>query len=499
MIINYKILSILLFLFFVTSCSVQKNEEIKKPNIVIILADDMGYGDVKAFNKNSSIPTPNLDELAKEGVSFTDAHTPSSVCTPTRYGLITGRYCWRTRLKKGVLRGYDKPLIENDRPTIASYLKSNGYNTGVVGKWHLGLGFKQIGKRKFKKQYDLTETLSDSPNDLGFDYSYVLPASLDFQPYVYVRNKNVTDKKFVDISRSSFPEFWRKGIKSKDFDFYGVLDNFLGEAESFIRREAKKEDPFFLYFPMTAPHTPLVPTDPFKGKSGMGVYGDFITQVDWTAGEILKLLKELNIDENTIVIFTSDNGSPMVRYDVPQEYDHTTQDTLQYYNRSNHMSNYIFSGVKGDVLEGGHRVPFVVRWPKKFHPKVIKNTTICLTDVFETITDIIGNKKPDGSAEDSYSFLPLLTGEKESVNRPAVIHHSGKGMFAIRKGDFKLILGNGSGARTEPIGVPFGEPYQLFNLHNDIEEKDNLIGSKLKTVESLEKDFYEIKNNSKNE
>lgn len=467
------------------------------PNIIIILADDMGYGDVQTFNAKSKIPTPNLNKLTEEGIMFTNAHTPSGICTPTRYGLLTGRYCWRSRLKRGVLKGYDSPLIEKDRMTIAEYLKEIGYNTGIVGKWHLGLGYQQDkkGNEGSGKEYDLTKRLNSSPNNNGFDYSFVLPASLDFEPYIYVRNYNVVDTELESIPGSKFPYFWREGIKSKSLEFEKVLDDLLFEAKDFIKRESKSKNPFFLYFPMTAPHTPVIPTGHFEGTSGKGLYGDFISQIDWTVGEIIKLLRELNIDDKTLVIFASDNGSPMRRLDSTTDADHVIDETLKHYNANNHQPNSLFRGIKGDIYEGGHRVPFIVKWPGKI-PKGNKvDTAICLTDIFKTIVELTGGVIPKDSAEDSFSFLPILSGEKENVNRPPIIHHSGgEGMFAIRNGNWKLILGNGSGAQTKPVGTPFQRPYQLYNLENDITELNNLINHE-KVAEKLETLFFEIKGN----
>lgn len=487
--------TILLFLLVsFISCSTKKTE---LPNIIIILADDMGYGDVQAFNPDSEVPTPNLNKFSEEGIMFMDAHTPSSICTPTRYGLLTGRYCWRTSLKRGVLKGYDSPLIEEDRLTIADYLKGKGYKTGIVGKWHLGLGFQKNLNVESVKVFDLSKTLYSSPNNNGFDYSFVLPASLDFEPYVYVRNQEVVDTEFDSVPTTKFPHFWREGIKSKSLEFDKVLDDFLVEAKGFIKRESESEQPFFLYFPFTAPHKPVIPTEKFIGISGKGPYGDFVSQVDWTAGEIFKLLEALNIDENTLVIFASDNGSAMYRIDTGNEPDHVTDETLAYYNADSHKANSFFRGIKGDTYEGGHRVPFIVRWPASVNRRTggeKVNETICLTDVFETIVEATGGVKPEGSAEDSYSFFSIITGEKEHINRPPIIHHSGgKGMFALRKGNWKMIFGNGSGARTKPVGTPFKKPYQLYNLENDITESNNLIDKETKVAENLEAELVELK------
>ena len=488
-----KALNLLLVSVGLISCSTDKT---LSPNIVIILADDMGYGDVQSFNPKSEVPTPNLNKLSDDGMMFMDAHTPSAICTPTRYGLLTGRYCWRTSLKRGVLKGYDSPLIDEDRITIADYLRGKGYRTGIVGKWHLGLGFQKNSNEDNESEYDLTKTLYSSPNNYGFDYSYVLPASLDFEPYVYVRNYNVVDTEFDSVSTTKFPHFWREGIKSKSLEFDQVLDDLLIEAKGFIKRESKSEEPFFLYFPLTAPHKPVSPSEKFVGTSGKGLYGDFVSQIDWTAGEIFNLLEELNIDDNTLIIFTSDNGSAMYRIDSGTEPDHVNDETLAYYNAGNHQANSFLRGIKGDTYEGGHRVPFIVRWPAKFSNGDRINETICLTDIFETIVDVTGGVKPEGNAEDSYSFFSIITGENNHINRPPIIHHSGgKGMFAIRKDNWKMIFGNGSGARTKPVGTPFQEPYQLYNLEEDIKESNNLIDKEIEVSEKLKTEFFEIKGN----
>jgi len=465
------------------------------PNIIIILADDMGYGDVQAFNSKSGIPTPNLNQLSEEGIMFTDAHTPSAVCTPTRYGLLTGRYNWRSSLKKGVLKGYDPPLIKNNRITIADYLKGKGYTTGIVGKWHLGLGFQKdstINKDTGTK-INLTKRLTVSPNDYGFDYSFILPASLDFTPYVFVRNYQVVDTTFVAVQTTKFPRFWREGIKSKSLKFKQVLDDLLTEAKGFIKRESETGKPFFLYFALTAPHKPVIPSDKFIGTSGSGPYGDFVSQVDWTAGEIFKLLDQLKISDNTLLIFTSDNGSPMYSIKSATAPDHVSDESLAFYNASHHRANGVYSGIKGDALEGGHRVPFILRWPAKISGGKKINETICLTDIYETIVDVTGGIKPAENAEDSYSFYPIINGEKPSVNRPPVIHHSEKGMFAIRDGYWKLILGNGSGGRTKPVGMPFKEPYQLYNLNNDVKESNNLVDQEGKVAKKLNAELLDIK------
>jgi len=481
---NYMLLLIAIFL---ASCKT-KPETPKNPNIVIILADDMGYGDVQALSTKSKIPTPNLNRLAEEGITFTNAHTPSAVCTPTRYGLLTGRYCWRSRLKRGVQNGYGPPLIETDRHTIATLLKKAGYTTGIVGKWHLGLGFQKDTLDKF----DFSLPLTYSPNDVGFDYSYIIPASLDFPPYVYIENKEITEFPSVAEQASKFPAFWREGERSPEFIMEETLDHLVRKANNFIDAQANKENPFLLYFPLTAPHKPVLPHKRFRGATELGPYGDFVHQVDWTVGEVLNMLDALNITENTLVIYTSDNGSFMYRR-FPFEPDHLDFDTIQAYSETNHTSNFIFRGTKADIWEAGHHVPFFVRWPKQLDAGGQIDHTVCLTDIFSTLADILNIKKPLGSAQDSYSFNSLLLGQDSLYNRAPVIHHSGSGMFAIRKGDWKLVLGNGSGGREQPKGKAFVEPYQLFNLKDDLGETEDLISKYPQVAAELEKECLTIK------
>jgi len=443
-----------------------------QPNLVFIMADDMGYGDVGALNPNSKIPTPNLDRLAAEGMTFTNAHTPSAVCTPTRYGVVTGRYCWRSRLKSGVLNGYGTPLIEADRPTVASFLTACGYTCGVVGKWHLGLEF---GRTADGKSFDFAQPVRGGPNELGFDFSYIIPASLDFPPYTFIHNGRCTELPTLVQQAQSFPAYLRRGERSPDLVMENCLDDLLKQATAYIEREAGSEKPFFLYFPLTAPHKPVLPHPRFRGKTQLGPYGDFIVQVDWTVGEVLKTIDRNEIKDNTLVFFTSDNGSFMYRRDEPDAADHVEDETVQAYRSSNHTANYVFRGTKADIWEGGHRVPFFARWPDRIEPGSRCEETICLTDLFATAADVVGARVPEGAAPDSFSLLPLLEGKPRETVRPPVIHHSIAGMFAIRDGKWKLVLGNGSGGREPPPGRPFQEPYNLFDLSQDVSERVNLV------------------------
>ncbi len=503
--ITYSLLTILFIgiasAFLSFKPTVQKN---KMPNIVYILADDMGYGDVSIYNPQGKIATPNIDKLAMQGMRFTDAHSPSSVCTPTRYAIMTGRYPWRSRLPVGVLRGYSRTLIEENRPTVATLLKSQGYQTGVVGKWHLGLDWEvPKGKEELLKtenygiktemnpeEIDFTKKTTGGPQSVGFDYSYILPASLDMPPYCYLENQQLTEQptaytKGNKLESGYTGPFWREGKISPSFDFYGVLPEFVSKANAFLKKQTQ-ERPFFLYVPLAGPHTPWVPTKNYVGKSKAGEYGDFVQQVDAAVGEILKSLEASGLAENTLVIFTSDNG-PYWRPNFVEQFGHAAAGP--------------FRGMKGDAFEGGHRVPFVVRWPNKVKPNVVSNATTTLANLMATCAEIVGTKDAKYNSEDSYSILPVLTGKaKQVTTQPAVVHSSSSGFFAIRKGDWKLIEGLGSGGFTEPkeIKPKVGEAAgQLYNLAHDVSEKNNLYEQNPEKVRELTQLLTEIRQSKK--
>lgn len=460
-------------------------EQQAPPNIIVILADDMGYGDIQAYNPDSKIPTPNLNQLVKEGMQFLDAHTGSAVCTPTRYGLVTGQYAWRTRLKKGVLSGYSSHLIDPDRATIADVLKSQGYYTGVIGKWHLGIDYPWVAGTPPQEandfgqflpepgDIDYSQAFKNSPNDIGFDYSYILPGSLDMSPYIYIQNDRATAIPDSISPFIPFPAYQRKGEIAPDFGHQDALDHFTIKAKEFITNRSKEKEPFFLYFPLTGPHKPALPAQRFEGKSGLGPYGDLVMQVDWTVGEVLNTLKEQGIADHTLVIYTSDNGSYMFRTPT-DEPDHTMQEETQGFHVANHQANYIWRGTKADIFEAGHRVPFIVRWPGHVEAGATAKPTICLTDILATTADIVGATVPANAAEDSYSFLPLLL-QQETYQRLPVVHHAINGTFALRKDQWKMVFSDGSGGREQPVGKVFEKPYQLFDLEKDPSETNNLI------------------------
>ena len=464
----------------VLGCS--RTQKSRLPNIVYILADDLGYGDVSCLNEDSKLQTVHLDRLAKEGMIFTDAHSGSAVCTPTRYGILTGRYAWRSRLKSGVLWGYSRPLIPPERLTVASLLKRHGYRTGCVGKWHLGLGWKltdnripQDNPREKGENVDLSAPIEGGPTALGFDYFFGIPASLDMVPYVYIENDRVTALPDRETGRADAKAFWRKGPTGADFVHEQVLSTLTEKAISFIERHA--DQPFFLYFPLTAPHTPILPTEEFKGKSGTNAYGDFVLQVDWTVGQVLEALERNGLAENTLVIFTSDNGcSPAANFKELEAVGHDP--------------SYVFRGHKADIFEGGHRIPFLVRWPGRVQPGSECDQTICLTDLLATCAAIVGDTLPANAGEDSYDLLPLLLGKAtDTPVREATVHHSVNGSFSIRQGKWKLEMCPGSGGWSYPrpgrddlSGLP---PIQLYDLEKDVGERRNVFDQHPDVVREL--------------
>ncbi|MDA1013763.1 MAG: arylsulfatase [Planctomycetota bacterium] len=470
----------------------------KRPNIVLIMADDMGFGDVHALNAESTIPTPNLDRLAREGMTFTDAHTPSAVCTPTRYGLLTGRYCWRSKLKRGVLGGYSPPLIDPARRTIATMLRSKGYHTATIGKWHLGMQMPMLdGKKGDTSNWagdpgiDWTGKIQHGPTARGFDECFNVSASLDMAPYVFIRNERFTKQPTHQQPALKFPDFVRAGPRADDFNIDEVLDRLTSEVVSHLKTRAAAKTPFFLYFPLTAPHKPATPHERFRGKTKLGPYGDFVAQVDGSIGTVLDTLDELKLTENTIVFYTSDNGSYMYRFDAADKADHVDDPSIQGFRAAHHRANGPWRGTKADIWEAGHHVPFFVRWPKHVKPNSRSVQPVCLTDVFATCAEIVGAKLDNASAEDSFSLLPTLNGDSARRGAP-VIHHSVAGMFAIRDGDWKLVLGNGSGGRQAPKGKPFGKPYQLYDLAKEPGEATDLASKHADVVESLVARFQKI-------
>ncbi len=458
----------------------------------------MGYGDVSALNPEGKIKTPHLDQLASEGIVFTDAHTSSSVCTPTRYGILTGRYNWRSSLKSGVLTGKSTALIPTSRTTIASMLKTKGYKTGFVGKWHLGWdwGVKHpvdtsgIGWNKGDfYNIDFTKSVTNTPNDLGFDYAYGHAGSLDMAPYVYVENGEVTAQPdTITVNKGKY-SWWREGPTGSDFDHNDVTPNFFRRANQFISDNAGSEDPFFLYLALPSPHTPILPSEKWLGKSGLNPYADFVMMIDDYIGKLMTNVIDAGIEENTLVIFMTDNGcSPAAGIEELQD--------------MGHYPSYIYRGHKADIYEGGHRIPFLVKWPSQIAKGAISNQTVCTTDLMATLAEIVGYSLNDDEAEDSFSILSAFRESNEPKIRGSVIHHSINGSFAIRKDNWKLIMAPGSAGWSYPNQndkevIDTLPQIQLYDLVNDPGESRNLQESNQLKVAELKSILIKIIKNGR--
>lgn len=456
------------------------------PNIVVILADDLGYGDVQCYNEISKIPTPNLNRLARQGTRFLDAHSPSTVCTPTRYSLLTGRMAFRTGMR-GVFSGVGGPcMIEASRLTLPGMLKQKGYTTACFGKWHVGMTFfdkagNPINKSGFEpvKRIDYTRRIPDAPIHRGFDHFFgtVCCPTTDWL-YAYVDGDRIPNPPTRVLDRTPLPKHPysrdnRPGLIADDFDLEKVDLVFLEKSKAFLRDHVAKhpDQPFFLFHSMQAVHLPSFPADQFKGKSGAGPHGDFILEMDHVVGELMRTLKELDVADDTLIIFTSDNG-PETTSVINMRKDH------------GHDGARPWRGVKRDNWEGGHRVPFIACWPGKIPANQTSSQTICLTDLMATFAEIIGYSLPDDAAEDSFNLLPaLLDPDLEKPIREYTLHQTISLALAIRKGHWKLLNHKGSGgnrydrgpmkafaiADTDPAA-----PGQLYDLSADPGETTNV-------------------------
>ncbi|MEP4078403.1 sulfatase family protein [Haloferula sp.] len=438
--------------------------ETTKPNIVFILADDLGYGDVHCLNpERGKIETPHMDEMASQGMIFSDAHSSSSVCTPTRYGILTGRYNWRTRLQRFVLYGYHKPLIAADRLTVPSLLKQHGYTTACIGKWHIGMGLPEG---------ESNPTITDGPTTRGFDRYFGISASLDMPPYAFIDQDRFTQP------LTTTKKWMRSGAAAADFEAIDVLPAFTRKAVEFIAEQSKTENPFFLYMPLASPHTPIVPSKSWQGKSKIGKYGDFVMETDGAIGEVLDALEKGGVSGNTLVIVTADNGCSKAANIPAME-------------KKGHYPSAGLRGIKTDIFEGGHRVPFIALWPERIKPGTRSDQTICLNDLMATSAEILATKLPDDAGEDSVSFLPALDGEKISSEREAIVHHAMEGHFAIRQGKWKLILAPHSGGVSEPRfdseEADEMPQVQLYDLSADLAETRNLYAQNPEVVSRMTK------------
>lgn len=473
-----------------------------RPNIVLILADDLGYGDLGCYNGDSRIPTPHLDRLAREGMRFTDAHSPSAVCSPTRYGLLTGRYAWRTRLQRGVLGPWDKPLIAPDRLTVGALLQQHGYTNACIGKWHLGLnwpttdGRPPSGRDNPMSNVDFSRPVADGPTTRGFHHYFgtIVP---NYPPYCFVNDDRTVGIPSVrDTGNADL--FNIPGPMVPGWKLVDILPGLTRHAVEWVGTAAKSGRPFFLYLPLTSPHYPVVPAPEFRGKSGAGEYGDFVVQTDWTVGRVLEALQRAGAADDTLVVFTSDNGPEITGEVNPGAYDRA--------RRFRHYSMGPLRGAKRDAWEGGHRVPFLARWPGRIPAGTVSDETVCHVDFIATVAAILGAKLPDHAAEDSVNILPVLLGARlSSPVREATVHHSASGKFAIRRGDWVLIdapTGDDNGRNGEPAwlqserGYPkHTQPGELFNVrtdlagrHNRFAEEPGLVGELKALLEKYQND-----------
>ena len=491
--------------------------EQKKPNVVLILADDLGYGDVSSFNPDSKIRTENIDALADAGMRFTDSHATSALCTPSRYGLLTGRYNWRSRLKSFVCPGDSEPVVEEDRRTMAQMLQEQGYQTAAVGKWHLGLGWQLKGGYDFEKfgldaeefhvpgtrmgrdgifdpsvglidleglDIDYSKPITHGPLQMGFDYFYGTPASLDQPPFVYIENDRVLEEPAeitgvpgLDRLGASQQTAWQVGVKAPHFVHEEVPADMQNKVLELIDQFSDSDRPFFLYYPVHLVHGPILPLPEFQGLSGIGGYGDWVLQLDAYVGQIIDKLREKGIFEDTIFIFTSDNGASGVA-----DFSHLL--------KMGHNPSYHFRGKKSDIWEGGHREPTIISYPRVIRSGSSSNHMVSLSDLYRTLAELTGAELEDHEAEDSVSNLPIWKGRDEPV-RNDIVHSSGNGGLSIRRGRWKLNLVTDGGSMDD-IGpdVSF-KPSELFDLSRDVEELHNVIDQHPDIIDSLMNDLEE--------
>jgi len=486
------ILPILMLVLF--SC--HEKAERGFPNVVIIYADDMGYGDLNIQNPESKIPTPHLDQLASEGMRFTDAHSSSGICSPSRYALLTGTYHWRRQ--HGIVNSFGEPFFNESDITLPQVLRENGYTTACIGKWHLGWNWEfknppsgevmQWGREVavyFPDDIDWDKPVSGGPIDRGFDY-YFGDGTINFPPYAWMENNRFIEAptEVMDINDIGYEtkegnwEF-RPGPKVKGWNPYQVLPTITEKAIEWIGQQTD-DKPFFLYFPLPSPHAPIIPNDEFDGKSTAGAYGDFVNQTDWVIGQVLKAIQDKGFEENTIVIFTSDNGPELYAFERGEKYGHFSMGPLR--------------GLKRDVWEGGHRVPFIIKWPGHVLPGAVSEKLVSQIDIMATLVDLIGINLPAGAAPDSYHFLPSLSNNSDSIpQREVLIHNTMENRWAVRQGDW-LYVTDSTGQHTKmPASfsdlrgyVNYNTPGLLFNLREDPEQRKNLYNTNPELVKSME-------------
>lgn len=478
----------LLFLLCISPCWVQAAHQ-DSPNIVVILADDFGVGDIKAHYPKNKIPTPYLDRLVRQGMSFTDAHSGSAVCTPTRYGLLTGRYSWRTRLQEWVIAAYEPPLITKDRLTLPGLLKKQGYKTACIGKWHLGWQWAgpqpsrmlEDANGQWKFQWDFTKPIKGGPTERGFDYFFGVDLP-NLPPFAFIENDRVTalptEKFELDHSEGIvLPRGFVGAPTAPGWRMQKILPQITQRAVQYIQDQSQKDSPFFLYFSMTSPHEPVVPSEKFRGKSGIAPIADFVMETDWSAGQIIQAIDKSGLTDNTVVIFTADNG-------------HSHYTGWNELIKAGHQPSGPYRGHKGDIWEGGHRVPLIVRWPKHIEPDTQSNQMVCLTDMIATNAEIVGVELPSVGAEDSISFLPALLKKENKNPRRSLVNHSNHGEFAYRDGPWKIVFK----MRGKNLQHSRGKPTitELYNLNSDIGEKIDLSKQHPEIVKKMSDDLQKL-------
>lgn len=472
-----------LAIFVAVLCCIRSQSLASTPNVIVIYTDDQGFGDMSCQNADAKFKTPNLDRIAAEGIRFTNAHSSDTVCTPSRYGLLTGRYCWRTRLKRGVMGAEGRCLIADGRTTIPSMLRDNGYQTAMIGKWHLGMDFPgDPGSR------DWTKPVKDMPLDKGFDYFFGVPASLNYgvlawfegrfakvPPTVFTNKK--PNKRHVDYRikppYQESPEATRRAIGTKgmevapDFVDNECLERFTNEAIVWLKEKRDPTKPFCLYLPMTSPHYPVCPRKEFWNQGDCGGYGEFMIETDHRVGQILEFLKTANLEQNTLLVFTSDNGPEKSYKKRIEEFKHDSRGG--------------WKGGKRDIYEGGHRVPFLVRWPQGIKsPGRVCDALVGQIDLLATIAEITETKVSVKHAEDSHSFAKILSHPDYQHQRLPLINHGVQGRFAITDGQWKLIM-------------PFRNlKRELYNLAVDPQEEKNVYANNLEIAKKLETKLTKI-------
>ena len=472
-----------------------------KPNILILYADDMGYGDLNIQNAEGKIPTPNFDALAKDGMRFTDGHSSSGICTPSRYALLTGRHHWRDFY--GIVGAMGGSVFKPERLTLPEMLQDQGYTTGCIGKWHLGWDWGAIRKPDAKPQGngkkkaygpeapDWSKSIPDGPLAHGFDY-YFGDTVINFPPYAWIENDKLVKAPDTMMDTSKWKPIkegnWecRPGPMVSDWDPYEVIPTLGDKAVEFVKKQKGSDKPFFLYFAYPSPHAPIIPNDEFDGKSKAGPYGDFVYESDHCAGRILQALKESGLEENTLVLFSADNGPEKYAYARDQKFDH--------------WSSKPFRGLKRDIYEGGHHVPFVIKWPGVIKPGSVCDQLVSQIDFMATVAAITGAKLPNDAAEDSHNILPLLKGKQVAV-RESHVHNTKTNSFALRYKHWNLIdtwHGYMSGRNADwekKHGYPEYEksPVELYDFSKDPQQRKNLAAAHPEVVKELQNELKRIR------